>query len=1368
MAKFCHYVESLQRPVLIVLDTCEELAKFQPVDAALPQLEAAFTMLEELHAQLPTIRVVFSGRRLLALTGAGGWRVDGERASAHLPARKDYLGVHVIRGFTRAEADEYLTTIEKLRLEPEVLDKVLELSTEPYLTPYLRDGTHDGPSYSPFDLALHAGLMRDQPDLAWQDHAATTYVANRLIERLGVAAPLLPAAVAMGTFDHDMLAAAAAPLGIPLDEAWPQFMGTDWMQSRLDPALPTTTTFLQIDPGVLPRLQAYYEDGQATPPYRRGRPELADRLAALVRGRRPSALAVAHVEGALRCLDGDRAAALCDELALRVAEDGAWMWAFTVFGRLLDAEGVLAAPDHPARAAASALYATAAMHVDPGHGRSATWRELLVVSAGHRASAVGEWLLARAAVLGQPDTVAPLVKAVAVAAALFGAPHRDDRARGSWLLGTVFAGAERLMDRLEEEARDAAELRPLRAVLRDLADTCRSDDHLHLIAGLLARISLLSDDADEARGWMADALRQLDEGASASPYLAADRPTTVGWRSRVRLRAVVTGLAEPRSHWLSDAVEDGVSHIDSGRLASALLTRRLDCEPVPRDVLLTVERAVGSSRPPVAVVPVHRAVPPLRVSLARAWLALGEPYRARTALGPPGEFADSPREQAELDEARVDIARRMRLVDSDRHLRKSMGRAASGRARAAEADALLDVAVALKPKLSDPESLHLWWRTSTGPPAPDRAREAVRAGLPVRGAEPVAVALALDAIESDLLDGAEPRLRGAPDLAERIPRLVDAGDEIDARAALRWLALGLPTPLPDLPPSGALGRRRLAELALEEGELLALRLPRAARPLLAAAARWFRASGDPVGAFIATLTEQLAAARGSEPVRLIELERAYKDLRPVRDDLPSWARLVDGASSSGEPPAPPGWEGWMVRLRQLLAGPDRSRRQRPPPVPLPPELRPAAPQAETSPMSQLAVDAGTMLRGVGKSATPPGRRRSAVRRVLIGALHWAVTLAVLGGVAVVVWGLYLLVDQLVGGVLQLIADSRPSAIQDGGEGRWAVNDGGGTSVLRFVASVAVLVALVVAAVKVGTSGPRRSRASIRVGDVDAAPIPVTATGTRVRWWPLPVSARSGEGVVTLFDGPDPPLLPPDVVRVVAATAHPRHPVPVAWHVPSDLASASWERALAERLAEDVEVHCWRAYEPLPLAELSSAAVIPNIADRGQVRIAAPSQWSRLVRSACPAGTTAIASLGALAKGDLAVLMATPIITTEPVLVVGGDDEQRTLQPDELEARDVLVIVCGEPAAGEPDAAADQLAVQDLRRCADGLMDAGAEAVVLLPSMPEDLLVTALRSFDARLSRGRTLLTTAGTVRAALRERGLCRTANELTVMLRGL
>jgi hypothetical protein len=254
LEKFCAYAESLPRPVLIVLDTCEELEKFQPVNGALPQLDAAFELLEAVHRRLPTVRVVFGGRRPLARSGAGGWRINPDRVQPHLPDHKDYLAVEVIRGFSPVEARTYLDTIEKLALDESTVALVLERSVEIHQSPYLLGLSRDERRYNPFDLSLNAAVLREDPASVRRDPASTVYLNNRVVTRLGPGAPVLPAAVAMRRFDHDMLGAAAAAVDVPLDEAWPQFAGAEWVLSRVDPAVPVT--FLEIDPGLALRLPA--------------------------------------------------------------------------------------------------------------------------------------------------------------------------------------------------------------------------------------------------------------------------------------------------------------------------------------------------------------------------------------------------------------------------------------------------------------------------------------------------------------------------------------------------------------------------------------------------------------------------------------------------------------------------------------------------------------------------------------------------------------------------------------------------------------------------------------------------------------------------------------------------------------------------------------------------------------------------------------------------------------------------------------------------------------------------------------------------------------------------------------------------------
>src|SRR5262249_44409838 len=87
--------------------------------------------LERVHDLVPSMRVIFAGRRPLALAG-DGWQINEKVMSdpespgdyRYLPERKSYLRLHVIRGFTKGEAEEFFATRRKLRLTPEQLDAI--------------------------------------------------------------------------------------------------------------------------------------------------------------------------------------------------------------------------------------------------------------------------------------------------------------------------------------------------------------------------------------------------------------------------------------------------------------------------------------------------------------------------------------------------------------------------------------------------------------------------------------------------------------------------------------------------------------------------------------------------------------------------------------------------------------------------------------------------------------------------------------------------------------------------------------------------------------------------------------------------------------------------------------------------------------------------------------------------------------------------------------------------------------------------------------------------------------------------------------------------------------------------------------------
>ena len=109
---FRDFVLLLPQPVVLILDTCEELAKRRSEGSTLPPVEATFEILERLHQEIPTLRVIFAGRRLLARSGRG-WAVSpAADAEGHalLPERKDFLALHEMRGFSGDEAARYLAT----------------------------------------------------------------------------------------------------------------------------------------------------------------------------------------------------------------------------------------------------------------------------------------------------------------------------------------------------------------------------------------------------------------------------------------------------------------------------------------------------------------------------------------------------------------------------------------------------------------------------------------------------------------------------------------------------------------------------------------------------------------------------------------------------------------------------------------------------------------------------------------------------------------------------------------------------------------------------------------------------------------------------------------------------------------------------------------------------------------------------------------------------------------------------------------------------------------------------------------------------------------------------------------------------------
>ena len=248
------------------------------------------------------------------------------------------------------------------------------------------------------------------------------------------------------------------------------------------------------------------------------------------------------------------------------------------------------------------------------------------------------------------------------------------------------------------------------------------------------------------------------------------------------------------------------------------------------------------------------------------------------------------------------------------------------------------------------ERLHDWWRTRPAladPKSEDaqlfRRRAEPLASSRVRLTPFDAVSLGLDLAEQCIAEATSPTW-----LPVDLTGLEQSGQctaEQLIRVTLRMLALGHPVfDATCPPPPGAdssaghwarqadqwtgVGRRvEGRELAMDEGELLALRLPREAVSLLEVAASWFSEADDPAGALFATIAGTRARQRSGMPVPAgisQSLSGTY-DAMASRTvvPLPTWANLVGEyllrPSRQLDKPAESAMGGWLPRLAACLA-----------------------------------------------------------------------------------------------------------------------------------------------------------------------------------------------------------------------------------------------------------------------------------------------------------------------------------------------------------------------------------------------------------------------------------------------------------------
>jgi hypothetical protein len=884
LALFADIVRALPEPVLFILDTCEELAKLLlpggPAGSgprAPPAVEATFEILEKLHEKVPSLRVLFAGRRFLASKGRG-WEAlarDSEGAAA-LPERR-YLALEELRGFDEAEADDLFGKVYGLTLDGAQRSAVLERSREVATSRVRRaDHAHDDEvaRYHPFDLALYAGWIKDDPHVepAVLAGGADPYVELRILGRIehGAVRAAVPTLVLLRRFDRAM---AAAALGLHGDDE--KLGGTlrriadqEWIDVQPDDE--TGALFYELHRALWPRLARFYASGARRSELDETKRRVGPALEALARSTEPAKLRAECVDAALRALTPKAGGALWSTLEERAANEGVYERLRAISERLLAEDGAASAGT-PLRAHVLATYLGIEMRVAAGPGRvAAQWKEVLVSAGDVPDPETKEWLYTRSRVLGWSAAAVPVNELLAYVT-------RDTETESSssaFRLATLRAALTTALDRvLETTFVPSDSVRVMSRWSEALASRKAPIDLIAPARLLAARAAAMEKSWDKADSLFDQAIAEaaiadkspktprLDgrappsyevrarlERASFMPLLevgslpAPQEPDPTGERGRLLAHAILYSLAHGCVHVGPEKLTLGAALLHTqafGPLSSGFF---------PIDLLPPRSRAA-------------RQVPPRHVAIARLLTAIGQPKWALEGLDQVIQTALKAGDAAFA----VRIAEREKLRVFRRY-RVPPGELVDRLASANDFDA----------KHEARAYLAIWSRTPL-------RREA-------------------DDLELDV---------GWSHDREHVGEI--------ARKLLRAGGFDLPgqrrTWLESLP------HRFVAELALEEGELLALESPERGGALLAHARAAFRRADDPVGVLFASLLgmEAEVNAKGHrDALRVLWLDHVQPAYESVRVPL-QLPRLHDMAPRIAEARSDDPWRTWLERIHPWSA-----------------------------------------------------------------------------------------------------------------------------------------------------------------------------------------------------------------------------------------------------------------------------------------------------------------------------------------------------------------------------------------------------------------------------------------------------------------
>lgn len=207
---FAEAAKQLPQPIIILIDTCEELEKIQLEEKLPENIKKTFDILEIIHECIPAMRVVLCGRRPLATEGYN-WKAINKTKDI----KKEYLRLHEIRGFTEEEAKKYL--IEKTCTDKILITTIINNSEEKgyikrfNIEPENSFGTSEKVNhYNPYELNFFAKWVRADKKLTAEKLKGDEwyeYIEMRIIKRIRhrVLREILPAVIILGHFDKSIL-----------------------------------------------------------------------------------------------------------------------------------------------------------------------------------------------------------------------------------------------------------------------------------------------------------------------------------------------------------------------------------------------------------------------------------------------------------------------------------------------------------------------------------------------------------------------------------------------------------------------------------------------------------------------------------------------------------------------------------------------------------------------------------------------------------------------------------------------------------------------------------------------------------------------------------------------------------------------------------------------------------------------------------------------------------------------------------------------------------------------------------------------------------------------------------------------------------